>query len=86
MLDAYDYCAERGIGNYGGGQFELGPGRGQIQYLASLFHPDTPNDIAPTGYNLPVARAGLPASPLGAGDRMRSAFAGPARKPLRQAE
>jgi hypothetical protein len=26
-------------------------GRGQIQYLASLFHPDTPNDVAPTGYN-----------------------------------
>ena len=46
--DAYDYCAERGIGAYGGGQFELGAGRGQIQYLASLFHPDTPNDVAPT--------------------------------------
>ena len=26
LLDAYDYCAERGIGNYGGGQFELGVG------------------------------------------------------------
>ncbi len=64
VLDAYDYCAERGIGTYGGGQFELGPGRGHIQYLASLFHPDTPNDIAPTGYNLPVAADGLPASPL----------------------
>ncbi len=64
VLDAYDYSAARGIGNYGGGQFELGPGRGQIQYLASLFHPDTPNDIAPTGYNLPVPPGGLPASPL----------------------
>ena len=41
LFDAYDYCAERGIGMYGGGQFELGVGRGQIQYLASLFHPDT---------------------------------------------
>ena len=50
-LRTYDYCAERGIGMYGGGQFELGPGRGQIQYLASLFHPDTPNDVAPGGYN-----------------------------------
>ena len=28
LLDAYDYCAARGIGNYGGGQFELGVGRG----------------------------------------------------------
>ena len=46
LCDAYDYLAERGIGAYGGGQFELGPGRGQIQYLASLFHPDTPNDVA----------------------------------------
>ena len=38
---------------YGGGQFELGPGRGQIQLLASIFHPDTPNDVAPGGYNVP---------------------------------
>jgi L-alanine-DL-glutamate epimerase-like enolase superfamily enzyme len=64
LLDAYDYCAARGIGNYGGGQFELGVGRGQNQYLASLFHPDAPNDVAPTGFNLPSAPAGLPASPL----------------------
>jgi len=64
LLDAYDYCAERGIGNYGGGQFELGVGRGQNQYLASLFHPDAPNDVAPTGFNLPETPAGLPHSPL----------------------
>jgi hypothetical protein len=64
LLDAYDYCAERGIGNYGGGQFELGVGRGQNQYLASLFHADAPNDVAPTGFNLPETPAGLPSSPL----------------------
>lgn len=64
LLDAYDYCAGRGIGNYGGGQFELGVGRGQNQYLASLFHADAPNDVAPTGFNLPDPPAGLPASPL----------------------
>jgi L-alanine-DL-glutamate epimerase-like enolase superfamily enzyme len=64
LLDAYDYCAERGIGNYGGGQFELGVGRGQNQYLASLFHADAPNDVAPTGFNLPEPPPGLPASPL----------------------
>ncbi|MHB8240835.1 MAG: enolase-like domain-containing protein [Solirubrobacteraceae bacterium] len=64
LLDAYDYCAERGIGNYGGGQFELGIGRGQNQYLASLFHADAPNDVAPTGFNLPTPPAGLPSSPL----------------------
>ena len=64
LLDAFDYCADRGIGNYGGGQFELGVGRGQIQYLASLFHPDAPNDVAPTGFNLPETAPGLPSSPL----------------------
>jgi len=64
LLDAYDYCAQRGIGNYGGGQFELGVGRGQNQYLASLFHADAPNDVAPTGFNLPDTPAGLPSSPL----------------------
>ncbi len=64
LLDAYDYCAANGIGNYGGGQFELGVGRGQNQYLASLFHPDAPNDVAPTGFNLPSTPPGLPTSPL----------------------
>ncbi len=64
LLDAYDYCAKRGIGNYGGGQFELGVGRGQNQYLASIFHADAPNDVAPTGFNLPDPPAGLPSSPL----------------------
>jgi hypothetical protein len=64
LLHAFDYCAERGIGNYGGGQFELGVGRGQIQYLASLFHGDAPNDVAPTGYNLPDPPSGLMQSPL----------------------
>jgi L-alanine-DL-glutamate epimerase-like enolase superfamily enzyme len=64
LLDAYDYCAERGIGNYGGGQFELGVGRGQNQYLASIFHADAPNDVAPTGFNLPATPHGLQSSPL----------------------
>ena len=47
LLEFYDYCAAHQIGLYGGGQTELGVGRGQIQYLASLFHPDAPNDVAP---------------------------------------
>jgi L-alanine-DL-glutamate epimerase-like enolase superfamily enzyme len=64
LLDAYDYCSERSIGNYGGGQFELGVGRGQNQYLASLFHPDAPNDVAPSAFNLPDPPADLPSSPL----------------------
>jgi len=64
LCAAYDYCAERGIGVYAGGMFELGPGRGQAQYLASLFHPQTPNDVAPAGYNDTVPGDGLPISPL----------------------
>jgi hypothetical protein len=49
---------------YGGGQFELGIGRGQIQLLAAVFHPDTPNDVAPAGYNLSPLDPELPESPL----------------------
>jgi hypothetical protein len=64
LMRAYDYCTERDIGMYSGGQFEIGPGRGQIQYLASLFHPDTPNDVAPGGYNAVEPPDGLPVSPL----------------------
>src|SRR5687768_11568775 len=64
LFDFYDHCAERGIAVYGGGQFELGPGRGQIQHLASLFHADAPNDVAPKEYNEGGPRPGLPQSPL----------------------
>jgi hypothetical protein len=64
LFAAYDHCDENGIGAYGGGQWELGPGRGHIQYLASIFHPDTPNDVAPSGYNTAGTEPGLPPSPL----------------------
>jgi hypothetical protein len=64
LLDFYEHCEANGIALYGGGMFELGPGRGQIQYLASLFHPDGPNDVAPSAYNDPEPRPGLPTSPL----------------------
>jgi L-alanine-DL-glutamate epimerase-like enolase superfamily enzyme len=64
LFAAYDHCEANGIGAYGGGQWELGPGRGHIQYLASIFHPDTPNDVAPSGYNTAGTEPGLPSSPL----------------------
>jgi hypothetical protein len=64
LFDFYDHCESNGIGGYGGGQTELGVGRGQIQYLASLFHPDTPNDVAPAAYNLDPLPSDLPGSPL----------------------
>jgi hypothetical protein len=64
LLDFYDGCEREGIALYGGGQYELGPGRAQIQKLASLFHPDAPNDVAPGGYNASTPVDGLPTSPL----------------------
>jgi hypothetical protein len=64
LCRAYDFCTERGIGAYGGGQTELDVGRDHIQYLAALFHPDTPNDVAPRGFNQPQIPDGLPETPL----------------------
>jgi hypothetical protein len=64
LFDTYDHCEREGIRCYGGGQTELDVGRGQIQYLASLFHPDNPNDTAPAPYNDPSLPDGLPTSPL----------------------
>lgn len=64
LFATYEYCEANSIGMYGGGQFELGEGRDQIQYLAGLFHADGPNDVAPRGYNVDNPPAGLPDSPL----------------------
>jgi hypothetical protein len=64
LFALYAACEERGLALYGGGMGELGVGRGQVQLLASLFHPDGPNDIAPPGYNALDPAAGLPVSPL----------------------
>ncbi|MCL4286581.1 MAG: hypothetical protein KJ006_02915 [Thermoleophilia bacterium] len=64
LFSVYEHCEANGIAIYGGGQGEVEVGRGQIQYLASLFHPDTPNDTAPSGYNDPAVPSGLPASPM----------------------
>jgi len=64
LLAIYAYCEEQGLQVYGGGQGEVGLGRGQIQYLASLYHPDTPNDTAPAGYNDPSVPQGMPTSPM----------------------
>jgi hypothetical protein len=64
LFGAYDHCDAHGIGAYAGGMFEQGPGRGQLQYLASLFHPDGPNDLAPVEYNLQVREGDLPRTPL----------------------
>jgi L-alanine-DL-glutamate epimerase-like enolase superfamily enzyme len=64
LLDVYDHCTANDIATYGGGFDELGPGRDQIQYLAALFHPDAPNDVAPAGYNQTTPSPTLATSPL----------------------
>lgn len=68
LVECIDACEERGIRMYGGGQYELGAGRGQIQRLASLFYADGANDVAPSVYNEGGARPGLPTSPLSVPD------------------
>jgi hypothetical protein len=64
LFETIEACEERGIKLYGGGQYELGPGRPQIQRLASVFYPEGPNDVAPSAYNEGEPREGLPQSPL----------------------
>lgn len=58
------FAADKGLGLYVGGQFELGPGREWLQRLARLACPDAPNDCAPTVYNERELPASLPTSPL----------------------
>lgn len=64
LFGVYELCEKEGIGMYGGGQFELSVGRNQIQYLASLFHPGTPNDVSPAEYHIDELDSGLPSSVL----------------------
>lgn len=66
LSKVYDLCEKEGIGMYGGGQFELSIGREQIQYLASLFHPNTPNDVSPVEYHVDSLPANLSTSTLAA--------------------
>src|SRR3954447_16794090 len=53
LLEIYEHCAREGLRMYGGGMGEVGVARGQIELLAALFHPDAPNDVAPSAYNMP---------------------------------
>ena len=64
LLSTVEYCQDHSIRMYGGGQFELGVGRQHLHALASLFYPDSPNDVAPRAYNDPEPESDLPRSPL----------------------
>jgi len=68
LFETVEWAERRDVRLYGGGQFELGVGRGQIQALASLLYPDGPNDVAPGAYNDPEVGADLPAPPLAPAD------------------
>jgi hypothetical protein len=63
LLDCVERAQAAGMVLYGGGQFELGIGRDQIQALASLLYADGPNDVAPREYH-GEAHAEVPPSPL----------------------
>jgi hypothetical protein len=63
LLDCVARAQAAGIVLYGGGQFELGVGRDQIQALASLFYADGPNDVAPRDFH-GEPHTGVPTSPL----------------------
>jgi L-alanine-DL-glutamate epimerase-like enolase superfamily enzyme len=75
LLEAIEYCDAEGIPMYGGGQFELGIGRNQIQALAATFYPDGPNDTAPGDFNFGEPRPGLPVSPLAPPNHPQPGFA-----------
>jgi L-alanine-DL-glutamate epimerase-like enolase superfamily enzyme len=64
LFEVYARCAREQRPMYGGGMGELGVGRGQVELLASLFHPDAPNDVAPSAYNQDDPQDTLPPSPL----------------------
>jgi hypothetical protein len=64
LFEVYARCARERRPMYGGGMGELGVGRGQIELLAALFHPDGPNDVAPSAYNEDDPKGDLPPSPL----------------------
>lgn len=64
LLEMYDRAEAAGMVLYGGGQYELGPGREQARALASWFHPDAPNDVAPVAFHRADDADRLAASPL----------------------
>ena len=63
-LRVVEHCLAEGIAMSAGGQFELGPGRDQIQLLASLFYPGGSNDCAPGLFNQVHLPKSPPTSPM----------------------
>jgi L-alanine-DL-glutamate epimerase-like enolase superfamily enzyme len=59
-----EYAFQHDIELYGGGMFELDAGRAHSQAIASLFYPNSPNDLAPPVYHQYQADKSYPSSPL----------------------
>ena len=64
LLECIDACEERGIAMYGGGQFELGPGRRQIQTAGEHLLRRRPERRRAVRVQQGGARPGLATSPL----------------------
>ena len=64
LFDTLDFAEKLDLKLYGGGQFELGVGREQMQELAAVAYPGGANDVAPSGYNDNDLSESLPWSPL----------------------
>ena len=56
----HDYCDAKGIGAYGGGQFELGPAAARSSTWPRSSTPDAPNDVAPSAFNETELRQDYP--------------------------
>ncbi len=81
LLLVLEWLTERGVEIYGGGQFELSVGRGQIMLLASLLYPQTANDVAPADYHAFNPGQSLPSSPQAPGAPVQG-FRWPAHEQL----
>ncbi|MFB6068601.1 MAG: hypothetical protein ABEJ90_01580 [Halobacterium sp.] len=68
LFETVSWALEHDVSLYGGGQYELSVGRGQIQELASLFYPAGPNDVSPGAYNEADVPTDPPESPISVPD------------------
>ena len=64
LLGAIDWCNERKIPLYAGGQYEIGWGRSQAQQIAAVFYANAANDIAPAVWHTAQPGDDVPQSPL----------------------
>jgi hypothetical protein len=73
LLDIYDHCEQAAVRMYGGGMGERDVARGQIELLASLFHPDSTMTSRPRPTTRPIWRRDCRRAP---GARARRGSAG----------